>query len=681
LSTASAWSQSTERESVQTLRVIKATDSDSGTIEVRTQSGALGEKSILDTPFSITVVEADDIYKRQATTVGQIFVLDPSVFSSSVNGMTNWWGPQIRGLGVRNFYIDGVPMVLEWGGELPLEAVESVEALKGLTGFMYGFGLPGGVISYKTKRPTDETLMSTTLAYRTDSQLLAHLDLGGRLGSEQRLGYRINVSGETGDAYTGAGVNRNFASLALDFKPTDSLLWYVNVMQEDSKFTHEPLYFYWNAYEGGDLPEPTYDYRNLSIDNSYYKTETLLSSTGIKWAIADEWMLDVSAGHSRKEHISNKMFANILNRAGDYQGFVYNFAGLLQNYFSQALVQGSFATGPIKHELAFGAAYQRKTDRWASEFYFEPDFVGNLYQRQTFLTSRAADFTLLPVAYDERQRSLFASDTLRFGDHWQGIVGARFTDYEEIHGGYETDELTPTAAVIYKPWAHASIYASYVEALEAGGRVPEESNGLEYENRGEVLDATVSKQYEIGVKYGVERLTFTTAAFRVERAAQIDVLRGGLLYLVQDGLTLYQGLEAMGDYQVTENLSAGLGATYIDASLEDLAPELEANEGKTPAGAAKWQAVANLEYQIPDITGLSVHGVVRYYGDQYYEDANRVLIPDRTLANVGFQYETVVSGRNVSLTGSINNLFNEKYWELNTLGEGINGSLSLRVSW
>jgi iron complex outermembrane receptor protein len=33
------------------------------------------------------------------------------------------------------------------------------------------------------------------------------------------------------------------------------------------------------------------------------------------------------------------------------------------------------------------------------------------------------------------------------------------------------------------------------------------------------------------------------------------------------------------------------------------------------------------------------------------------------------------------ITGNINNLFNEKYWELNTLGESINGSLSMRIDW
>ena len=81
------------------------------------------------------------------------------------------------------------------------------------------------------------------------------------------------------------------------------------------------------------------------------------------------------------------------------------------------------------------------------------------------------------------------------------------------------------------------------------------------------------------------------------------------------------------------------------------------------------------------LAGFSLHGNLRYSGDQYYEDANRILIPGRTVADVGFQYRTTLGGRSLTLTGNVNNLFNRKYWNLDTLGEARNGSLDLRVDW
>lgn len=40
-------------------------------------------------------------------------------------------------------------------------------------------------------------------------------------------------------------------------------------------------------------------------------------------------------GYNEKEHHANKMFACLLNEAGDYEGYANNFAGLLKNYFGQ----------------------------------------------------------------------------------------------------------------------------------------------------------------------------------------------------------------------------------------------------------------------------------------------------------------------------------------------------------
>ncbi len=649
-----------------------------------TANSALGEKSLLDTPFSVTVIDEADLSKRQAASVAQIFVNDPSVFSSSPSGTTDWWGAQIRGLGVRNYYVDGNPMLLYWGGEFPLEAVETVEALKGLAGFMYGFGSPGGVISYTLKKPTEAPLLSTEVGYRNDSLFDLHLDAGGRLGEDRKLGYRINLAAEKGDAYNGASVNRILASVALDYRITPDLTWYGSAIYEGSKLEHEPMLFYWDSYTGDALPTPTDNYDNVEIANSWYKTKTLISSTGLKWQINDAWNGNLVVGYTEKDHYSNKMFAYMLNEAGDYEGAAYNFSGRLKNYTTQVTLQGDVYTGTIEHDLVVGASYQKTTDQWGNEWYWSNDFNGNIYQKQPFAVTRTPDYSFAPVSANEQQAAAFASDTIHFNDKWQAIIGTRYTYYDledldndpTTNSGYSTDALTPTIALIYKPLNTVSIYGSYVESMEAGTRV-----GETYANFGEILDATISKQYEIGMKVQQKGYSFTTAAFRVERAAQLDQFRDGLRYLTQDGMTLYQGVEAIGSYAVSDNLRVGLGATYLDPRIEDVSADNIAVAGNIPSGAAKWQVAANADYDIPSVKGLSLHGSVRYYGDAYYDDLNAILIPHRTLANIGFQYQTEMYGHGVTFTGNINNVFNKKYWELNGFGEARNGALSVKVNW
>jgi iron complex outermembrane receptor protein len=648
-------------------------------------NGALGGKPLLDTPFSITVVEKEDIDKRQATTIGQVFANDPSVFSFATGATTNWWGTQIRGLPVRNYYVDDVPLLLYWGGDFALESIETVEALKGLTGFMYGFGAPGGVISYRTKRPTAEPLLSTEIGYRTNSVFYGNIDAGGPLTGDGRLGYRVNFAGDTGTAYNGARPNRWLVSGALEYAITPDLRWYATATYEDSKLEREPFHIYTYLYGDAKLPKVTYDYDKLNIDNSYYRARTLAAATGLDFTFAKNWSAKLTYGYTSKLHHSNKAFIELLNYAGDYNGYMYNFAEMDRNHFVQAMLQGEFKTGPIRHAIVAGASYMvNDSDFGLDHFYYENDFNGNIYQDQPFRVSRAIDFSTVGSPYDERQRALFLSDTLYFGDYVQAILGVRYTRYKlvdsdgdpDIDSGYRTSATTPTFALIFKPKPFVSIYASYVESMEPGSRVTGE-----YANVGEILKATVSRQYEVGVKYEHQGLSLTAAGFRIARANVIDQFIDGLRYLRQDGLTRYKGIELIANYRVTERLRFGGGFVYLDPTIRDVSPENVDIVGNIPAEASKWQIVGNAEYYVAAIPGLSIHGNVRHFGKAPTDDWNWMFIPGYTIASAGFQYQTRIGGRKVTFTGNVNNLFNRKYWGLQNFGEGINGSLSAKIYW
>lgn len=653
-------------------------------------NGALGAKPLIDTPYSVTVVDQEDISKRQATTVAQIFVNDPGVFSFATAGTTNWWGTQIRGLGVRNYYIDDVPLLLYWGGDFPLESVESVEALKGLSGFMYGFGAPGGTIAYRTKRPTSAPLLTTEVGYRTNSAFFAHVDAGGPLSDDGRLGYRLNIAGEKGTLYNEAGSNRWLGSVALTYAVSPDLDWYATATYEHSKLKHEPFQIYWSdgVYLDNVLPKATYDYDKLNIDNSYYRARTLATATGLDWRFADGWKAKLTYGYTSKLHHSNKMFVYMENKEGDYEGYAYNFAELDKSHFAQAMIQGEFETGPVRHAIVAGASYQVNDSFFGADSYWGNDFSGNIYEDQDFLVTRDISWSTEGFPYRERQRALFLSDTLYFGDHVQAVLGARYTRYKLLDddgdpaadSGYRTSALSPTFALILKPAPWASIYGSYVESMEAGSRVTGE-----YANVGDILKATVSKQYEVGVKVEHEGLSLTGAAFRVERANTIDQFIDGDRYLTQDGITLYKGLEAIASYRASPHLKVGIGAIYLDPTLRKLSVDEggapSSLEGNIPAEAAKWQVTGNAQYALPAVPGFSLHANVRYYGKAPTDDVNFLYIPGRTLANAGFQYETRIGGQGVTFTGNVNNLFNKKYWGLGNIGEGINGSLSVRIAW
>lgn len=624
-------------------------------------TGALGNKSVLDTPFSMTVVDSADIVERGAKSIGQIFMNDASVYAPTPSSSTDWWGTQIRGLPVRNFYIDDVPMLLYWGGDFPIEAVESVTALKGLTGFMYGFGEPGGAISYKVKTPTESPQTFINLGYRNSNLFSGHIDTSQKIGDE--FGFRVNLATEQGTAYNEAEIDRTLISIALDKQFGESVNWFANVVYEENTNEAEPLQFYFSEYDvessGGKLPTVSYNYDDFNIDNSYYSTDTLFASTGINWLLGENWNLQYKLGFSRKDHQSNKSFAYLQNREGDYEGYAYNFAGKLDNLFNQVMLQGTFATGGITHELVAGIGQQKSEEKWGTDWYWENDFNGNLYQEQTFRFTRTPDFTLeSEPSFESTQSYAFISDTIHFNEHWQTIIGVRYTDFEIDTSDYSTEEPSPTFAVIYKPNDQTSFYGSYVEGMEPGSRV-----GDTYANAGEILDATVSNQYEIGAKHVAEKWSYTAAIFKIERSNQMAILRDAELpYLTQDGLEVYEGVELSTNYQVSENLNLGLSAIYLDGNIESVSADNAALEGNDPAYASDWQLVGNVEYLMPEIQGLKLHANARYFGESFTSAENNLVLPNYTLVNAGMSYEFVAGDQLWAINGNVNNLLNERYW-------------------
>lgn len=654
--------------------------------------GAFGDKNRIDTPFSINVIDAEDIVKRGAKSVRQIFINDPAFYTPASSNTTDWWGMTLRGMPVRNTYADDYPVLLYWGGDFPVEVVDSVTALKGATGFMYGFGSPGGAVSYKLKKPKDTAHSSLETGVRSNNVFSAHLDTGGLLSEDMK--YRFNLAAENGTAYNAAGVNREVGSLGFEKDVGDKLEWITNVIFERSELEHEPYQIYMSEYDligsKGKMPKVTYDYRDFNVNDAFYETETLIASTGFKYQINDNWQAKYQYGYSRKKHDSNKSFIDLYNREGDYGGNIYNFYGLLANYFSQAMLTGNLFTGHIKHEIVTGIGYQKSTSQYGPFYYAStPDFYGNIFEEQPFLMGNRPDLTLNPVGSETRQTYGFISDTLHLNPRWQLILGARHTYYDRedlnpspvINSGYNTTALTPTIALIYKPSENSTLYTSYVEGLEPGSIV-----GTRYANRDEVLDARVSNQYEAGAKYLEGNISLEAAIFKVERAETMDVTRNGLVYLTQDGLTTFQGIELNGAYQFTSNMRMGLGVVNLDASIEYVSIANRAIEGNQPANAAEWQYAVNAEYDIPAIEGLSLRAVYRYYGDVYLTNLNQLKIPDYSVINTGFSYQFKLWNHDATLNGNINNVLNEKYWagggnNAVVVGEAFNTSIGLQVNW
>jgi iron complex outermembrane receptor protein len=634
--------------------------------------GALGARADLDTPFATATVTSEQLEDRQATSLAQVFIEDASVTTKGGTYTQSSHAISVRGLSLdftNCFKIDGQPFQM-YGVELPLETFESVQLLKGATGFLYGFSAPGGIINYVTKRPTDEPTFSADVGYASGSLRKAHIDAGGRFGTDNRYGYRANLVHEEGRTYNGVGLKRNAASLALDAHVTDAITWNASLLyQERDLKGGAPTVSLQALPAASRLPSPVdgrTDYG--AYDSTYYDSTMWMATTGVDWQLARDWKLNLTYGHTFKRIDSAYETLYLTNAAGAYSNRLNPFYRPTLTYNAlSATVEGKFATGGLRHTTVFGASRQslsRTLNPQSSLSLFSAATAGNLYQPPPVLVAASnVDRNTFYTISTWRHKSLFASDTIDFNEHWSLLAGVRQVDYENLNyaatgarnSAYRKKPTSPTVALLYKPVPAATVYASYVEALEDGGTV---SNT--YANANEVLAPLKSRQAEVGVKTDQARWGASAALFRVRRGATYaDYSTDARGVFTQGGELRYQGVELNGHADLQRWLALNAGVTWLDATYRETTPAIVGNRVES---TPRLQAVLGADLKVPQVAGLSLHADASWVDEQYVNSANVWTVPSVALFNLGAAWRTRARDHWVTFRLQVNNLADHRYW-------------------
>lgn len=620
-------------------------------------TGALGRKSELDTPFSTKAVSSDEIEDRLATSISEVLKYDASVTAISPPISTHPATIQMRGLrldDLNGYKVNGLANINR-GTEMPLEMFESVEALKGLTGYMYGFGSPGGIINYVTKRPTTAKTFSAAMGYQEGGAIKEHIDTGGRLGDDDSFGYRLNLVHEDGNVKQESGsIKRNAAGLNLEWRVT-----------KDLALTYDAIYQRRHTVGGTDIllqgfkiPAPLDGDAKLNSVGAGSDVEYTLATTGLEYRLAPNWTANASYRTSDSTRVYKKDQYYLTSNNGDYKDRItselhgYHFDQV------QATVNGQFDVAGLGNEVVIGLMSQNLVS--TSSVVTPKTYMGtgNLYAPSII---SAATVNYSGGTYrDEttRQEALFASDTLTFNDHWMLVAGARYTRFTDnaystkgaLTASYPANKTTPTIALMFKPAADTTLYASYVEALEQAASAPTTAV-----NANQTFAPIKSKQTEAGVKTERSWWNATASLFHIERGAQYT--NAANVY-VADGQSKYNGLELNSVVQAAKNVSIEGGIMLLDAKLEDAAPGYS---GKRAVGAPRRQASIQATWR-EVLPGLALHAGTQYLGQLPVDAANINTLPAYTLFDAGFNYRHRYFGKMISVRANISNIANRKYW-------------------
>jgi outer membrane receptor protein involved in Fe transport len=142
--------------------------------------GPLGNRSLQNTPASVTVIPQDLIDNLQTKTVNETLRFLPSVQIRNQQGY-EVSRPQSRGFQgsvVQNTRLDGLSIVGTTA--IATENLSSIQVLNGLAGSLYGPAVPAGVFNYTLKRPTDIPFLTYRQSFDSSSVFTEYIDAGGR---------------------------------------------------------------------------------------------------------------------------------------------------------------------------------------------------------------------------------------------------------------------------------------------------------------------------------------------------------------------------------------------------------------------------------------------------------------------------------------------------------------------
>ncbi|MEG2447335.1 MAG: TonB-dependent siderophore receptor [Acinetobacter sp.] len=634
--------------------------------------GALGNKSVIDTPFSVTTYTAKTIIDSQAATVSEVLKNDPSIRETTNSGHLNE-NVQIRGffVGFEDYNINSLYGMAPTG-RIPTDIIDSVTVLKGPNALVAGMapaGGVGGVVMAQTKRAKQD-LTRVSASYEDDGYYKSGFDVARRLGDNNEFGVRVSGSYGQGEHIVEGMDDTNATGVvALDYTTDKLKLNFDAYAVRDKRDNGSPVMVSMGSI-GKVIDAPSGDsnfFQNIHGEqNSQY-----VGASG-EYKFSPDLKVFAGAGYNEKEYAGHIFGTRMIVKnattgaaSSQYYQVGYQEHAVAANLGGEA----KFETGAIQHTLGLRADYLTR-NYWQHYAATSNAFDTNLYDPSVGESGQmpAAKPYIGPYA-DNRYISYTLTDQMSMlDDKLQVILGARYQDIDTKNlykkTKYSSDKLSPSLGVVVKPFGEdLSFYASYVEGLSEGKTVDSTLNDV---NKGKTFAPYQTKQYEVGTKYQAGSWLNTLALYQIEKPdtmvtvfAQADV-NGNTQITTDDAKTRSRGIELSTAGQLTEDLSLMANLAYIDA--EYVKSGTASQVGNTVIGTPDFTAGLGLDYKIPVVEGLSVNGRASYISEQYLDTTNKLELPDYTIVDLGAKYATKIGGVNTIFRANVNNLTDEKYW-------------------
>ncbi|BCA56604.1 TonB dependent/Ligand-Gated channel TonB [Nitrospira sp. KM1] len=631
--------------------------------------GILGNKDIMDTPFTQMNYTSKLIQDQQARYLGEVLRNDPSVQLTQPTS-AGFLTAAIRGfsLGEGDLLLNGLAIAPAINGTMMTESIERVEVLRGPNALLNGAapgGSVGGMINLVPKRAGDDALTQLTAQYMSDTQFGGHADISRRFGSHKQFGVRINGVYRNGELPIDHLSRKSaLATLGLDYRgDIVRLSADFGYQEQEMKGLRRPISV---APSLTAIPEPPDTRINANQPWEFNHNRALYGTLRGEVDLTKQItaFADFGITHDRRQTIlSNPQISSPTGMLAAGSTALLTFED--QVLTGNAGLRGVFDTGPVHHQ-AVAAYTQYSRERPRSSINSYPIPVSNIYNP---IFAPPPPSSLLPGygSMTKTSETTFSSgmfgDTLSILDERVQLTGGvRFqqiknTNFNQATGAviseYEKSAATPMVGLVVKPWQNVSVYGNYIEGLQQGPTAP-----LTAANAGEVFAPFVSKGYEAGVKVDFGRIATTLAAFQITQpSAILDPVTN---IFSMEGEQRNRGIELSVFGEVMEGLRLLGGTTYINAELTKTQGGV--NQGNK-APVVPFQLTFYGEWDLPFHKAMTLTSRVTHGSSQYLNLANTQKVPDWTQWDLGARYQFIgLNGKPITIRAFLENVLDNNAW-------------------
>ena len=633
--------------------------------------GLLGNRDMMETPFSTTAYTADLIQDQQARSVADVVQNDASV--RVARGFGNFQELYV----IRGFPVFSDDMAYNGlYGLLPRQYIaaelsERVEILRGANTFVNGAtsggGGVGGSINVVPKRAPNDALSRVTAGLEDGGQTYVAADIARRFGPDQDGGLRINAARRDGEtSIDDEERTLDVLSLGADFR-TDRIRLSADIGYQDHRIDAPRP----SVTPAGAIPDAPDARRNFAQSWTYSKEKQVFGTVRGEYDLTDR--ITGWAAFGVRDGDEDNLLANP-TVAEDGTSFSYRFDNVRKDlvHTGEAGIRGTAETGSVTHRWVVSATRfsQRSRNAYALSDFIN-GFSGNIFDHQDAPRPPADFFTggsmSSPHLTDHTKTSSIAiADTLGFMDERllltlgvrQQRIEQKTYDYNtrERSSAYDESEVTPAVGVVFKVTPQVSAYANYMENLAKGDIAPAMVGNQVVANAGQALSPYRAEQYEAGLKYDAGSFGASLAAFSIEKPfgmLQGDVFRAA-------GEQRNRGIELNLYGEPLHGVRVLSGAVFLDAEQRKT---LEGRyDGKKVIGVPDAQYNLGVEWDVPALRGLTLNGRVVHTARQYANAANTETIPAWTRLDLGARYVMAVGQQMLTVRTRVENVTNGDHW-------------------